>query len=179
MPDAEDFIAIGKITKPIGLKGNVKVVSLSDFPDRFQNLRKVKLFDEKENVFLTNKATGEYDFQISHCRNYDAYLNVKFTDVDDIESADVLRNKIMMIGNDERVKLKKGQHYFFDLIGCQLFNNGNYIGDVASIVNYGSGDLFSVKKDDKEILIPFNDEFVRKIDTESGRIDVQLIEGFL
>lgn len=50
---------------------------------------------------------------------------------------------------------------------------------MISILNYGSGDLFNIKYEDKEVLIPFNKEFVKNIDVKNKRIDVQLIEGFL
>jgi len=46
-------------------------------------------------------------------------------------------------------------------------------------VNYGSGDLFNVEYRGKEVLIPFRDEFIKKIDLKNRRIDTELIEGFL
>lgn len=179
MPAVKDFIAIGKITKPIGIRGNLKVISLSDFPERFKKLREIKLFDEQRNEFVQNKNSDEFNFIVASCGIYASYINLKLEGIDDIEGASVLRDKILMIEESERVKLDEGRYYFFELIGCKMYDGDKYVGEVEEIVNYGSGDLFSIKTGEKEILIPFNENFVKNIDTEKKRIDVRLIEGFL
>ncbi len=179
MPEHKNFIAIGKIVKTIGIKGNLKIFPLTDFPERFNDLKDLTLYDEKESKFFKNRESGSYKFEISECRISTNYINLKFSGFNTIESAKELAGKILMIDEKHRVVLDEGNFYFYDLVDADVFNNGENIGKVISLVNYGSGDLFNVKYKDKEILIPFRDEFVKKVDTNSRRIDVELIDGFL
>lgn len=174
--DHSNFIAIGKIVKTIGIKGNLKVVYLTDFPERFENLEKVFLFDEDKNAFLANgEDTG---FYFSEKKINDKHINVKFRDYDSIEESRRLINAYLMIEEKDRVKLEEGSYFYHDIIGCEIFDKGEFIGTIKAVVNYGSGDLFSVKTEIKEILIPFRREFILKIDTVNKRIDADLIEGF-
>ena len=178
MLDHKNFIAIGKIVKPIGVKGNLKIIYLTDFPERFNKLEKIVLFDEKKGEFYSNNFRDEYDFVISDCKLFDNYANIKFAGYDDINKSKDLVNLIMMVNEKERVKLSEG-YYFYELIGLEVFDKDNYIGQVDKIHNYGSGDLFSIVSNGKEILIPYKKEFVKNIDTAKKRIDVDLIEGFI
>ncbi len=178
MLDHKNFIAIGKIVKPIGIKGNLKVIYLTDFPERFNKLEKILLFDENKGEFYTNNFRDGYDFVISEYKLFDKFVNIKFKEYDDINKSKELVNAILMIDEKDRVELSEG-HYFYELIGLDVYDKDEYIGQVNKIRNYGSGDLFSIVIKGKEILIPYKKEFVKNIDTAKRRIDLDLIEGFI
>lgn len=179
MPELKDFIAIGKIVKTIGIKGNLKIIPLTDFPDRFYKTKNILLFNEKNSSFYANKNFGGYDFAFSECKVFDKYINVKFVSFDTIEKSRELINLLVLVNEKERVKLEDGLFYYYDLMDFEIYDNDKFIGRLVSVSNYGSGDLFNINYEDREILIPYNKEFVKKIDMENKRIDVQLIEGFL
>lgn len=179
MRDINNFIAIGKITKTIGIKGNLKIISLTDFPERFLKLKKIFLYNEKNRGFYINKLSGKYEFKITECKIYDKYINLKLEDYDSIEKSNELVNLILMIDESLRVKLDDGNYYFYELVDSEIFDKDKLIGKVVSVVNYGSGDLFNVTSNGKEILIPYRKEFVKNIDVKNKRIDVDLIDGFL
>jgi len=176
--DHINFIAIGKIVKPIGIKGNLKVIYLTDFPDRFNKLEKILLFDEKKGKFYSNNFRDGYDFEISDCKIFDNYVNIKFAGFDDIDKSKELVNLILMVNEKDKVKLSEG-YYFYELIGLDVYDKDKYIGKVDKISNYGSGDLFSITNNGKEVLIPYKKEFVKNIDSVKKRIDVDLIDGFI
>ncbi|MEO8666328.1 MAG: ribosome maturation factor RimM, partial [Ignavibacteria bacterium] len=163
MPEYNNFISIGRIVKTIGIKGNLKIIPLTDFPERFNDLRKLVLYDDKQNKFMKNSNYGGYDFEISECKILKDYINLKFSDFNSIESSKELIGNLLMIDEKDRIKLEEGSYYFYDLVDAEVYNNGENIGRVISMVNYGSGNLFNVKYKDKEILIPFRDEFVKKV----------------
>lgn len=177
--DYNNFIAIGKIVRTIGIKGNLKIIPMTDFPDRFYSIKKLYLFDEKKKNFVVNSIFGNNEFFITDCRVFDKYINLKLDNFDNIESSAGLVNLIVMIDEKDRVKLQDGSYYYYELIDSGVFDNGRLIGNVISVLNYGNDDLFNVNYKGKEILIPFNKEFVRKIDLKKKRIDVELIDGFL
>jgi 16S rRNA processing protein RimM len=182
--DTNDFIAIGKIVKSIGIKGNLKIISLTDFPERFNQLKKVFLFDEKKKKFFVNKFNDDYEFVIESCKFYDNYINAKFEKYYSRTESDELVNLILLVREKDRVKLSDGNFYYYELIGIKVYDKDKMIGKVISINNYGSDDLLTIKSGEndvnsKEILIPFRKEFIKKIDIDNKRIDVDLIEGFL
>lgn len=179
MPDIKNFIAIGKIVKTIGIKGNLKVVSLTDFPERFNSIKKIFLYDENKQKFLVNETDGSTEFKVTECKVYDKYVNIKFDNYDRIEESSALINLILMIAEDKRVKLEKGNYYYYEMVGMNVFNKGELIGQIESVVNYGNDDLFNVTNNGQQILIPFRKEFVKNIDIKDKRIDVELIDGFL
>lgn len=177
--DFKNFITIGTIVKTIGIKGNLKIIPHTDFPDRFYKLKKLFLYNEKEDKFSANKFNGDKGFLLAECKVFDKYINIKFEGYNSINDSKELINLNTVIDEKDRIKLEEGKYYFYELIDSEIFDKGNPIGNLISVVNYGSGDLLNVKYGDKEILIPNNKEFVKKIDTSNKRIDVDLIEGFL
>lgn len=179
MLEYKNFITVGKIVKPVGVKGNLKVISLTDFPERFNKLQKVSLYCERDKEFFVNKSDKSFEFNITECKVYDSYVNIKFENYDNVDESKELVNLFVMIDEKKREKLDEGKFYFYELIDSDVYDSGDLIGKVISIVNYGSGDLFNVKFNDKEVLIPFKDEFIKNIDVKNKRIDVELIEGFL
>lgn len=179
MPDPDNYIAVGKIVKPIGIKGNLKAIYLTDFPERFSEIEKVYLFDERKNLFYTDKVNPEFVFVISEQKAFDKYLNIKFKGYDSINEISGFINLIIMIDEKDRVKIDEGSYYFYELIGADFFDKGVLIGKVKSIVNYGSGDLFNVETGSKEVLVPFLKEFIVNIDVKKKRIDADLIDGLL
>ncbi|MEO6695528.1 MAG: ribosome maturation factor RimM [Ignavibacteria bacterium] len=178
MLDQKNFISIGKIVKPIGIKGNLKVIYFTDFPERFNKLDKIKLFDETKDEFVINKINNEFDFVISDVRLFDKYVNMRFEGYDNINISKELVPLVLMIHENDRVKLTEG-YYVYELTGLDVYDKDKFIGKVGKITNYGSGDLLSITENGKEILIPYKNEFVTNINIKSKRIDVDLIEGFL
>lgn len=178
MLEYQKCLSIGKIVKPIGIKGEVKVISLSDFPERFLKSKSVYLFDEKAGSFVKNNNMGGFDFEIRESSVGNGFFRIGFFGFNMIEDVSALIGSIVMIDEKDRYELKEGSYYYYDLVGLEVFDKGSLIGKVDSVVDYGSGDLFRVVDEGKEILIPFMKEFVKEIDLKGNRIDVELIEGF-
>ena len=177
MPEVNDFISIGKIVRPIGVKGNVKVIYLTDFPDRFKDLEKIFLYDEEKKSFVNKNS--DFEFAISECRTLNDYVNLKFMDFDDKDSVKELINKIIMLPESERVELPEDSFYFFELVGAEVFDKGKRLGIIKSFSDFGSGDLINISYEGKDIMIPLRKEFVKEIDIKNKKVELDLIEGFL
>ncbi len=177
MPEKNDFIAIGKIVKPIGVKGNVKAIYLTDFPERFKILSEVFLFDERKEEFKKNYS--DFEFYISECRPLNGYVNLKFKGYEDKNSVSELIGQLVMIPETERVKLPDDNFYFYDLIGSEVFDDGKRLGIVESFTDFGSGDLININVEGKVVMIPFRKEFVKKVDVKNKKVELKLIDGFL
>jgi len=177
----EEFISIGKITKPIGLKGYVKVISLTDFPERFNELKQVKIFSEKEKSVILNRFSNSEEFFIKDVKFDRDILKILFENYEDITLTGKLMGCLIVLKESERIKLDKGKYYLYDIIGSDIISEEKKIGTLVSIENYGGQDLFKIRltENKKEILIPFVDSFVKNIDAEKKIIEIEVIDGVL
>lgn len=177
----DKFISIGKITKPIGLKGYVKVLNLTDFPERFKNQESIKLFNERENLILINKFSNSEDFYIKDVIYEKDFVKILFDNFDGIDSVRSLIGCFLILEESKRRKLDKDRYYYYDLIGLDVKCNGEKVGSILTIENYGGQDLFNIKlfSNKKDVLIPFVGEFIKKIDIENKFIEIEVIDGML
>lgn len=154
---AEKKIIIGKIGKARGLDGTVKIIPLTDFENRFDNLTKV--------------TVGEKLMTIDSVRHIGGEIFIKFHGIDDRESAKTLTNKFLTVRREDAAPLGEGEFYTFDIIGCEVFRAEKKIGTVTNVLKTGSNDVFQLEGD-KEILIPALKSVVEKIDTANKKIFV-------
>ncbi|TRZ65844.1 16S rRNA processing protein RimM [bacterium] len=177
----KNLIAIGKITKTIGVEGVLKAEYLTDFPERFRDIDYVFLLDEKKNKLLKHHLTGSEEYFIDSSNILKDSLRISFTGYPSKETAEKLTGSIIEIEEEKRVKLPEGFYYYYELADLKVFDRGKEIGIIKSVNNYGGSDVFHVilKNDGKEILIPYLKEFVKSVDLEKGRIDTELIDGFI
>jgi 16S rRNA processing protein RimM len=125
-----DYVTIGKIVRPQGIKGEVKVLPLTDDPERFCRLKKVFIND--------GEAVG-----VLRCRitNGDVFLYLE--GVLDRNQAETLRGADIKIRAADKIKLPAGRYFISDLIGCDVaFEDGQKIGAVADILQYGAADVY-------------------------------------
>ena len=180
LEDINQLIFIGKITKPVGFKGHIKVIPLTDFPERFKKLKDVFLFDEKKDKVITDKKNGSDRFNIKEVSLISNFIKLKLEGYDDINETAELINKLICIDEKKRVKLPKGLYYYYEMEGCTVYEDDMRLGEVARIDNFGSSDILFIKTGKgNEVMIPLLKEFVKKIDVVNQRIDVKLIEGLI
>jgi len=177
----EKHISIGKITKPIGLRGYLKVLVLTDFPDRFKSLQSVTLFDERENSIVTDKFSNSAQFNIKDVIYEQDFVKILFENYEDINSAKTLVDCFLVLEENDRMNLDEGNHYYYDLVGLEVRNEGKVIGRTISVENYGGGDLFKIKlnESNKEVLIPYVNDFIKHIDMVEKFMEIDVIDGML
>lgn len=165
-----EYISIGQIVNTYGVKGELKVYPLTDDIRRFD---KVKIVYIEENQ-------GLYKYEIQHIKYLNNIVIVKFKNVEDIESAEKFRNKYIKVHRNDAVKLPEDSFFVCDIIGADVFNlDGELLGKVYDVIQTGSNDVFVVKTEDKEILIPALKTIFKEIDIIKGRMVVELPEGLI
>ena len=156
---SEDKIIIGKLGKVRGLDGTLKIVSLTDFEDRFDNLEKVFV---DENIM-----------QVEKIQHIGGEIFVKFRGIDNREVAKNLTNKFLKVDKKNVAPLEEDEFYTFDIIGCEVFDADKKIGVVKNVLKTGSNDVFEVVGE-SEILIPALKSVVDKIDIANKKIFVNV-----
>ena len=171
MVDPNELIKIGKITGTHGYKGTVKVELLTDFPQRFKNMKTVKISQRNTVVEMTIEA----------CNSHQGKLLMKFKGIDSIEEADKYRNAFLNVAADEVYPLPEGSYYHFQLIGMKVYDlEVGYLGELTDILETGANDVYVVKSEVYgEILIPAIKEVISEVDLNSLCMQVKLLPGLL
>jgi len=164
MTDAK-LIAIGKAVAPHGVRGDVRVIPLTDFPDRFRTMKKVQLEDGRA-------------LDIESVKYHNQFVHIKFRGIDDRDAAQALKGKLLMVGRDGLVKLPAGQYYIFDIVGLKVYDEaGAYLGTVTDVLPTGANDVYIAEQEgNKPLLIPAIKDVVREIDIPGGKMTVRMQE---
>ena len=152
---SEDKITVGKLGKVRGLDGSLKIIPLTDFENRFDDLKEI--------------FVGEKLFQVENVKYISGEIFIKFVGIDSREVAKTLTNKFLKVDRKDVAPLDEGEFYTFDIIGCEVFDGDKFFGTVAEVLKTGSNDVFQVKGE-SEILIPALKSVVKKIDIAEKKI---------
>lgn len=152
---SEDKIIVGRLGKPRGLDGTLKIIPLTDFEGRFDNLTE---------IFVEDKI-----MKVDGVKNIGGDIFIKFNGVDNRDMAKTLTNKFLKVDKKDIAPLDEGEFYIFDIIGCEVFDNEKYLGKVENVLKTGSNDVFQVRGEN-EILIPALKSVVTKIDIADKKI---------
>lgn len=164
-------ITIGKILKPRGLRGEVKVLSLTDIPDRFEHLKTVSV----------HTAQGQdVTVEIESVSSYKGFVYLQFRERNSVEDVQNLIGGLLQVERSSVPKLPEGVYYHFEIIDSVVYTEDNQrLGTVVDILETGSHDVYVVQEDGREYLIPATEEVVRHIDREKGVIIIHPLEGLL
>ena len=166
--DQPPYLAIGQISGPHGIRGEVRVVVMTDYPDRFQPGARLLLGDPGSAVPV----------EISTVRPHKGRLLVTFARVSDRNAADLLRGKFLLIPEAEAMPLEEHANYVHDLVGLAVeTTEGEALGELTEILFTGANDVYVVQGAGGEILIPALETVIRRVDLVHGKMIVSLPEG--
>ena len=165
VPDASnERIVIGRVGATHGIRGELRVIPLTDFPERFAKLREVMVGDELLHIESV-KPQG---------KNF----LMRFREYAVREDAQRLTGRLLTVARAEAAPLDEGEYYVFDIVGLTVYDEeDNELGTVENVLRTGSNDVYAVRSEDgREILIPALRKVVRTIDVPNGRMTVRLSE---
>lgn len=164
-----EFLAVGKLRRPHGVRGEMQMDVLTDFPERLKPGVTVYLGEHHE------------PHRIHNIRGHDQALLVTFDGYQNPEGVGVFRNTMVYVRVNELPPLPDGEYYHHQLLDLQVFReDGEYLGILAEILVTGANDVYVIETDDgTEILLPAINDVIREIDLERGQIRVHLLPGLL
>ncbi len=164
-------VSIGKFTKTHGLKGELKFHPFWDDSEILSEIKK---------GLLNNPIELESKFQIEQIRFQGKRWIVKIKGCDSIDQAKTFVGQTLKVSSNYFPPLPEGEYYWFEIEGLKVFDDaGRYHGIVTEIIATGSNDVYVVKDDDKELLLPMIDSVVKTIDLEKRILIFHIIEGLL
>lgn len=165
-----DLVAVARIAKPRGLKGELVADILTDFPERFDGLKTVIAVmpdESRRELTLEN-----HWFQSGR-------MVLKFVGINSIEDGEMLRNAEICVPESDAVQLDEGEYFDWQLAGCRVVTvGGDEIGKVRELMRTGATEILVVDGE-KEYLIPFAEAICTEVDIENGVILIDPPEGLL
>lgn len=154
-----EYMVIGEVLKPQGIKGEIKVKPLTDDALRFKKLRTVN---------IENRP-----YKILSCR-VDSFVYIKLDGIDSRNDAEKLVGKQVRIDRVHSVPLEDDSYFIVDVIGCNIKDeNGNLIGKVRAVDNYGAADVITaVDESDKVFRFPFLKKLTLSVDVGKKEMSV-------
>ncbi len=152
-----------------GVHGEVKVLPLTDVPERLKNTGQVFLDDTEQTR------------RVQSARPHQRVWLVKFEGVDDRESARRLKGKYMTIDEADVLPLPDDKFYEYQLLDCQVVNlDGHIIGNVSRVITGPANDLLEIlTPSHTTAFVPFVKQFVKRVDLDARKIVISPIPGLL
>lgn len=167
----EELIAIARILKTRGIKGEVVAELLTDFPERFEGLTKV--------IATLGNAKRE-ELRIEHHFFQKGRIVLKFSGYDTIEESEGLRNAEIAVPESEAVELGEDEYFDWQLEGCSVVTvEGGTIGTVRELMRTGGTEVLIVAGAEKDFMVPFAESICVSVDVEEKVIRIDPPEGLL
>ncbi len=174
MDTLQEFVAIAKIAKPRGLRGEIVADVLTSFPERFEN---------QERVFLVKPDSKTRELVIERFWFQKNRIVLKFIGVDSIEDAEKLRGFEICVPESEVVDLIEDEFFDWELQGCRVeTTQGKLLGKAREIMRTSGTEILVVESSDdvkKDYLIPFVKAICIEVDIENKLIKVDAPDGLL
>ncbi|MGQ9007358.1 ribosome maturation factor RimM [Bacillus stercoris] len=165
---------VGKIVNTHGIKGEVRVISKTDFAEeRYKPGNTLYLFMDGRNEPV--------EVTVNTHRLHKQFHLLQFKERQSLNEVEELKNAIIKVPEEDLGELNEGEFYFHEIIGCEVFTEeGELIGKVKEILTPGANDVWVIgRKGKKDALIPYIESVVKHIDVSEKKIEIELMEGLI
>jgi 16S rRNA processing protein RimM len=165
-----DLVAIGKISKPHGIRGALKVMPYFQLDHLLPQFQRFWLVQKQQTRLI----------QPQWFRRSGRSLLLKIEGIDDLISAEGFRGWEISVDRDQLPELPGGQYYTFQLVGLPVITlDGRRIGTIRQVLPMPAHDVYLVDADGKEVIIPAVREFIEEVNLAEKRVVIRTIEGLL
>ena len=167
------YLAVGRILRPHGIRGELRVGILTNYPERL---------GQHAYFYLASPDLPEIArrYPVEKLRRHKKVLLLKLGGCDDRNAAEELRGQLVQIPIEEAVPLEEGEYYYFQLIGVRVeAESGESLGQVVDVLETGANDVYVVRGPQGEVLLPAVKDVVLKLDLEAKQMVVNLLPGML
>jgi 16S rRNA processing protein RimM len=167
----EHLLLVGKVVRPHGLEGRLRVRSYA---------RSEESFLAPATVFLKSGSGETREHTVLSVNPHKTVLLMELEGVNSLEEAEGYRGAQVFIRKDALIPLEEEEFFWHELIGLKVFlDTGQYLGTLRHILPTGGNDIYVVQEGEKEILIPAIHEVVSEIDLNNKRMIISEMEGLL
>lgn len=168
----EKMFNVGKVVNTHGIRGEVKVLRISDFEERFTVGEQLYLVKENEQPIqlIIDGHRINKGFDLIHFKGYD--------NINDVEH---YKGSYLKIMESQLTDLAENEFYYYEIIGCEVYtNNAEKLGEISEVLSPGANDVWVVKRPKgKDLLIPYIKDVVMDVDIAAKKVVIEPMEGLL
>ena len=165
-----EYLSIGQIVNTQGIKGEVKVFPLTNDASRFDKLKEIYIESKDDLV----------KYQVESAKHLKNTVILKLKGIETMNDAEKLRDLYIKVGRWDAVRLPKDSFFICDIIESKVFDiHGELLGKLTDVLQTGANDVYIVKDEKREILIPALKTVVKEINLQNKKIIVDLPEGLI
>lgn len=166
------YFEIGKIVNTQGIRGDLRVIPITDEPERFLNLKTALVDDGK--VFK--------EYNIDTVKFHKGFVILKFKGIDNMSEAEKLKGTSIKIDRKDAIELKENEYFINDLYDMEVYTDQNeYLGIITDILFTGANDVYIIKNPNdttkKEILIPAIKKCILDVNLNDNKMIIHMMEG--
>lgn len=156
----QNYLRVGQIVRAHGVRGDVKLLPLTDDPARFRAIK---------TAYLETTAGAYAPVAVIDARIAPDAVLLHIEGVDTVEQAEALKNRYLCVDRENAVKLQKDTYFVADLIGCDTVDtNGKAYGKLTDVLETGAVDVYEINGG--TLLVPALKKVLHEVDVEHGRI---------
>lgn len=164
------YLAVGQVVGAHGIRGEVKITVMTDFPARYRAGAKLYLGTELDCA----------PTEIQAARPHKGMMLVKLSTVPDRNMAETLQGQYLLIPADQAMPLAEHEHYAHDLIGLAVETaTGEALGTLTEVIFTGANDVYVISGPAGEVLLPALRSVILQVDVAAGKMTVAVPEGLL
>ncbi len=162
-----EYVYLGKIVNTHGIKGEIRIISNFKYKEQaFKPNFTIYIGDKKEKYLITSYRPH---------KNYDMVTLAGINNINDV----IKYKGYNVYINKADLTLTNDMYFDEDLIGCLVYDNDQYIGEVIDLMETPANRILVIMNNDKQILIPQVDEFIKKVDINNKKIIINSIKGMI
>lgn len=170
------WFTVGKVVNTHGIKGELKILSQTDFAEvRFASGKKLLMLNEENGTSMEIKI-------ISSRAHKNVYI-LKIEGFNDINVVEKYKGWVLKVSEAEMAPLDDGEYYYHEIIGCRVVTEeGEELGVISEILSPGANDVWVVdrpKSAGKQLLLPVIDEVLINVNINEKTVTVRLMEGLI
>jgi 16S rRNA processing protein RimM len=171
-----EWYNVGRIVNTHGIRGEVRVISSTDFEDnRFAKGSRLAVFkkNEKKPIWVT----------VESARRHKNFILLTFEGYNNINLVESFKEGMLKVTKDQLIddELEENEYYYFEIIGCKVYSEeGEHLGEITDILETGANDVWELKDlKGKKYYIPYIEDVVKEIDVDEKKITIHVMEGLL
>lgn len=171
---SESLLSIGKIVNTHGIRGELKVLLQTDFPE--------VRFAPNSRLLIVHPESGEQlVVTVQSARPYKQMYIVKLDEFSNINEVEKFKGRDLKVSKAESVELPDNEYYFHEIIGCRVVGDeGEDLGEIVEILRPGANDVWVAKlPSGKQLLLPVIDDVVLDVNVPEKLVKVHVMEGLL
>ncbi|WNR46621.1 ribosome maturation factor RimM [Paenibacillus roseipurpureus] len=168
----EKLVTVGKVANTHGIRGEMKIVPETDFPERF---------DKGSSLLIVDAQNKQTPVTIKTSRLHKNLFIVQFDQFSNINDVEKFKGSLVKIEAKHQQPLEEGEYYYHEIIGCKVITDeGQELGLVTEVLTPGANDVWVVGlPKGKQLLLPVIDDVILDVDVANKSIRIHLMEGLM